>query len=76
MILELRVEGMTIQQASKAWGVSVTQVRRWITEGRLNVVQYANGKDNGRGKNEPLLVLIQDKKRPERRQSWRTSRRR
>lgn len=60
-----KIEGMTIAQASRAWGVSITTVRKWLAQDRLRVVEYYNGLASGRSGKEPLLIMILDKERPE-----------
>lgn len=60
-----KIEGMTIAQASRAWGVSITTVRKWLGQDRLRVVEYHNDLASGRSGKEPLLIMILDKERPE-----------
>lgn len=55
----VHLEGRTVADAARAWGVHPTTVREWVTAGRLNVVEYRLA-DGG------SLLLITDKKRPER----------
>lgn len=61
------VEGRTIAQFARRMGVGVTTVRDWIAEGRLDVIEYRNGEPYGRDGVEPLLILILDTDRPQRR---------
>lgn len=59
-----KVEGRTISQFALHVGVGTTTVRRWVEEGRLDVVEYRNDHPFGRGGEEPLLILILDNTRP------------
>lgn len=59
--------GLTKAQFARKFGVDQKTVQEWIDQGRLDVVRYVSKEPFGRSGKEPLLILITNEDRPERR---------